>query len=77
MRRWRNFTVVMVTLAAQALFAHEVRLDIWNCARQPPILRCVMEGAGGGHMRLSIHPRFRRTVSRQAMSPATARPILH
>ena len=49
MRRWRNFTVVMVMLAAQALFAHEVRPGISRTAPDSrQYLRCVVEGAGGG-----------------------------
>jgi hydrogenase/urease accessory protein HupE len=59
MRRWRNFTVVMVTLAAQALFAHEVRpgyLELRQTAANT--YGVLWKVPAVGDMRLSIHPRF-------------------
>src|SRR2546430_3876494 len=59
MRRWRIFTVVAVTLAAHALFAHEVRpayLDLRQTAANTYTVLWKVPAVGD--MRLSIHPRF-------------------
>jgi len=59
MRRWRNFTVVMVTLAAQALFAHEVRPGYLELRQTAANTYAVLwKVPAVGDMRLSIHPRF-------------------
>src|SRR2546430_17620269 len=59
MRRWRIFTVVAVTLAAHALFAHEVRpayLDLRQTAANTYTVLWKVPAVGD--MRLSIHPRL-------------------
>jgi len=59
MRRWRIFTVVAVTLAAHALFAHEVRpayLELRQTAANTYTVLWKVPAVGD--MRLSIHPRF-------------------
>jgi hypothetical protein len=59
MRQWRIFTVVAVTLAAHALFAHEVRpayLELRQTAANTYAVLWKVPAVG--HMRLSIHPRF-------------------
>ena len=59
MRRWRIFTVVAVTLAAHALFAHEVRpayLELRQTAANTYAVLWKVPAVGD--MRLSIHPRF-------------------
>jgi hydrogenase/urease accessory protein HupE len=61
MRRWRNFTVVVVMLAAQSLFlfAHEVRpayLELRQTAANTYAVLWKVPAVGD--MQLSIHPRF-------------------
>jgi hydrogenase/urease accessory protein HupE len=59
MRRWRNFTVVMVMLAAQDLFAHEVRPGYLELRQTAASTYAVLwKVPAVGDMRLSIHPRF-------------------
>ena len=59
MRRWRNFTVVMVMLAARALFAHEVRPGYLELRQTAANTYAVLwKVPAVGDMRLSIHPRF-------------------
>jgi hydrogenase/urease accessory protein HupE len=59
MRRWRNFTVVVVILAAQALFAHEVRPGYLELRQTAANTYAVLwKVPAVGDMRLSIHPRF-------------------
>ena len=59
MRCWRNFTVVMVILAAQALFAHEVRPGYLELRQTAANTYAVLwKVPAVGDMRLSIHPRF-------------------
>ena len=59
MRSWRNFTALVVTLVAQALFAHEVRpgyLELRQTATETYAVLWKVPAVGD--MRLSIHPRF-------------------
>jgi hydrogenase/urease accessory protein HupE len=59
MRCWRNFTAVVVMLAAQALYAHEVRpayLELRQTAANTYAVLWKVPAVGD--MRLSIHPRF-------------------
>jgi hydrogenase/urease accessory protein HupE len=59
MRCWRNFTVVMVILAAQALFAHEVRPGYLELRQTAANTYSVLwKVPAVGDMRLSIQPRF-------------------
>ena len=56
---WRNFTVAMVILAAQSLFAHELRpgyLELRHTATNTYAVLWKVPAVG--NMRLSIHPRF-------------------
>jgi len=56
---WRNFTVVMVILAAQTLFAHEVRPGYLELRQTAANTYAVLwKVPAVGDMRLSIHPRF-------------------
>src|SRR6476659_1832035 len=59
MRCRRNFTVVVLMLAAQVLHAHEVRPGYLEL-RQTAANTCAVlwKVPAVGHMRLSIHPRF-------------------
>jgi hypothetical protein len=59
MRRWRNFTAVVVMLAARALYAHEVRpgyLELRETAANTYAVLWKVPAVGD--MRLSIYPRF-------------------
>lgn len=59
MRRWRNFTVVMVMLAGQTLLAHEVRPAYLELRQTDAKSYAVLwKVPAVGDMRLSIHPRF-------------------
>src|SRR6476660_1594620 len=59
MRRWRNFTVVVVMLAVQALLAHEVRPAYLELRQTDAKSYAVLwKVPVVGDMRLSIHPRF-------------------
>ena len=59
MRRWRNFTVVVVMLAGQALLAHEVRPAYLELRQTDAKSYAVLwKVPAVGDMRLSIHPRF-------------------
>ena len=59
MRRWRNFTVVVVMLAGQTLLAHEVRPAYLELRQTDAKSYAVLwKVPAVGDMRLSIHPRF-------------------
>jgi len=59
MRRWRNFTAVVLMLVAQALYAHEVRPGYLELRQTAVNTYAVLwKVPAVGDMRLSIHPRF-------------------
>jgi hydrogenase/urease accessory protein HupE len=59
MRRWCNFTAVVVMLAAQALYAHEVRPAYLELRQTAVNTYAVLwKVPAVGDMRLSIHPQF-------------------
>ena len=59
MQRWRNFTVVVVMLAGQALLAHEVRPAYLELRQTDAKSYAVLwKVPAVGDMRLSINPRF-------------------
>ena|SRR5437016_5896911 len=59
MRCWRDFTAVVVMLAAQALYAHEVRPGYLELRQTAANTYAVLwKVPAVGNMRLSIHPRF-------------------
>jgi hydrogenase/urease accessory protein HupE len=59
MRNWRDFTVVVVMMAAQGLYAHEVRPGYLELRQTAANTYAVLwKVPAVGNMRLSIHPRF-------------------
>jgi hydrogenase/urease accessory protein HupE len=59
MRCWRDFTAVVVMLAAQVLYAHEVRPGYLELRQTAANTYAVLwKVPAVGDMRLSIHPRF-------------------
>ena len=59
MRCWRDFTVAVVVLAAQGLYAHEVRPGYLELRQTAADTYAVLwKVPAVGNMRLSIHPRF-------------------
>jgi hydrogenase/urease accessory protein HupE len=59
MRNWRDFPVVVVMMAAQGLYAHEVRPGYLELRQTAANTYAVLwKVPAVGNMRLSIHPRF-------------------